>query len=330
MKKCFILLVLTMTIQASAQDIHFTQYASSPITLNPANTGLINTDWRAAANYRDQWSAINNAPFFTTTFSYDMSLLKGKLNGSSLGVGFLALYDQAGTAKLGNRTYGISLAYHQKLNKNTDKPSLLSIGAQGYLVQRSINADQLTFANPGQENINVMDPYPDFNLGVMYTGYIKERTSIYSGVSYYHLTRPIESFLGSDFRLNTRLAVHAGVHHELSERYQLYVSAAYQKQGLAYQIMLGGAAGITLNPEEDQAKKRKELILGAWARYQDAVAPYVGFEWMNARLGFSYDANISSLSAATGGYGAFEVSLIYNGGFGRYKGVESQYALPRF
>src|ERR1700742_3575733 len=83
---------------AIAQDVHFTQYFTSPLTLNPALTGLINEDLRIAANYRSQWGTVSNTPYVTGTFSFDAALLKNKLpDGDALGFGLMALYDQSGS-----------------------------------------------------------------------------------------------------------------------------------------------------------------------------------------------------------------------------------------
>src|SRR5271155_5790433 len=82
---------------ALAQDVHFTQYFTSPLTLNPAMTGLVPDDIRFAANYRTQWSSVSPDPYITGTASFDMAMLKGKLpEGDALGIGLLMLYDKSG------------------------------------------------------------------------------------------------------------------------------------------------------------------------------------------------------------------------------------------
>lgn len=330
MKNILIALFVLLAYQSSGQDVHFTQYASSPLTLNPANTGLINSDWRGATNYRNQWSGIGE-PYLTTTLSYDMSLLKGKLNGNSLGVGILGLYDQSGSATLLNKTFGLSVAYHQKLNSDANKPSVLSFGAQAYLVDKSIDLEKLVFAGPEPLNPGVMDPYPDFNIGLMYTGYIGQHSSIYSGVSYYHVTRPVESFLGDDYKINSRFAMHIGGTYKLNDRFQFVGSALYQQQGQAYEIVLGSAVGISLNALQEDTRKNATLFVGTWYRYGDAIAPYVGFEWYKTRLGFSYDTYLQENNGIgkTAG-GSLELSLIYNGGFSKNGLNNSNFACPRF
>jgi hypothetical protein len=43
------------TTGAFAQDPSFAQFFSSPLNVNPALTARINSQWRAIANFRDQW-----------------------------------------------------------------------------------------------------------------------------------------------------------------------------------------------------------------------------------------------------------------------------------
>ena len=54
MKKSLLGLGMSLMLAGSAlaQDVHFTQYFTSPLTLNPALTGLVPDDLRLAANYR--------------------------------------------------------------------------------------------------------------------------------------------------------------------------------------------------------------------------------------------------------------------------------------
>ena len=56
-----------------AQDIHFSQLHSVPVFLNPANTGILNHDFRVCNNYRNQWSKID-FPYHTYYLSVDGSV----------------------------------------------------------------------------------------------------------------------------------------------------------------------------------------------------------------------------------------------------------------
>src|SRR5271156_6168840 len=121
MKKIILGVGVAMLLGGSAvaQDVHFTQYFTSPLTLNPALTGLVNEDLRFAANFRTQWSTVSANPYITGTISYDMAVLKGKLpEGDALGIGLLGLYDKSGTGGLTNTTVGLSLAYHKAFGRD--------------------------------------------------------------------------------------------------------------------------------------------------------------------------------------------------------------------
>ncbi len=342
MKKLLLAIGVFLGLQAVAQDVHFTQYFTSPLTLNPANTGLVSCDWRLAGNYRTQWGSVNSTPYLTGTFSYDMALLKGKLNGDALGVGLMGLYDKSGTGALQNITAGLSLAYHKKLSQDEFKPQNLSIGVQGFFVQKSINFNKLTFENqyntitgttdyPSGENFgNAVLNYPDINAGLMYSGYVTEKTNIYAGLSYYHITRPVETFLNGKHKINSRLTASLGGSFQLNEKFITYLSGMYQQQGKAYEVLLGGAAGFIMNPNHEDDVANSVFYIGAWYRYNDAIAPYIGFEWSKAKIGVSYDLNLSGFTPATKGNGALEISLIYNGCIIRNETRSYNFACPRF
>ena len=82
MKKQFwkiVVVILCPTI-LYGQDIHFSQFFSSPATLNPASTGVNVTDFRVVYNFKNQWKSIAN-PYKTHAFSYDMPFLKDQIRG---------------------------------------------------------------------------------------------------------------------------------------------------------------------------------------------------------------------------------------------------------
>jgi type IX secretion system PorP/SprF family membrane protein len=342
MKKLILALGAFFALQATAQDVHFTQYFTSPLTLNPANTGLVNCDWRISSNYRTQWGSVNSTPYITSTISYDMATLRGKLNGDALGIGLIGMYDKSGTGALQNITTGLSLAYHKRLSQDEDKPRNLSIGVQGYLVQKSIDFNKLKFESQydpttggtpyaSGENFGNADlTYPDFNAGIMYSGYVNERSNIYGGVSYYHITQPVETFLNGNHKVSSRLTASLGGSLQMNENMVLYASGMYQQQAAASELLIGAASGFIMNPNHEDDVANSIFYLGAWYRYGDAIAPYVGFEWSKAKLGISYDVNLSGFTPATKGNGALEISLIYNGCIIRNDTRSYNFACPRF
>lgn len=333
-----------ISLNTTAQDVHFTQYFTSPLTLNPAQTGLTQNDWRASANFRSQWYTMGN-PYVSGTVAFDMPILKGKLpEGDAMGIGLLGMYDKAGSGALQNTTLGLSVAYHKAFGY--DKQHTLSLGVQGYFVQKSLQFDKLIFG----DEFNASSPlgyipnstkeqsaggdltYPDFNAGLMYSGQVSEKATMYGGLAFYHLTRPEERFIGTGtpLKINNRISAHIGGSIEMNENTVLYLSAMYQKQGPASELLLGGAVGFIMNPGHDEYTRNTVFYLGAWYRHGDAFAPYIGFEWSKMKIGISYDVTMSGFSPAVQGQGAYEFSVIYNGVISKVTKRKYNFACPKF
>ena len=100
MKKINLMIVFGMLIGSNIfgqQDVHFSQFYASPLTLNPANAGIFDGDLRMTANYRSQWGTVSKA-YSTMAASVDMPVLK-KLKGGMFGFGINFFKDQAGDSK---------------------------------------------------------------------------------------------------------------------------------------------------------------------------------------------------------------------------------------
>ena len=333
MKQSILSISMALLISGSAvaQDVHFSQYFTSPLTLNPALTGLVPDDLRFAANYRTQWASVSSTPYVTGTASFDMAVLKGKLaEGDALGVGAMVIYDKSGSGGLENTTAALSLAYHKGFGR--DKLQHISIGAQTYFVQKSLDWSKLTFedqfdpATGGtpyatkENTANGSISYPDFNVGAMYSGQIGEHATAYMGLSYYHLTQPVESFIGDNHQIHARTTGYLGGSFDLNENTVLYASALYQTQASATEILVGAAVGFIMNPGHDLEYQRNTVLyLGGWYRNDDALIPYVAIEWSKMRIGVSYDVNVSSFAPATNGFGAYEFSLLYFGRINKHE-----------
>src|SRR5688572_32842425 len=95
-------LFLTLVLLSRAQDPHFSQFFSSPLTLNPALTGKFDGTLRVAGNYRNQWPEFNNV-YTTSTASIDFAVLQKNIPfNDTWGVGIIALTDKAGGGILTN------------------------------------------------------------------------------------------------------------------------------------------------------------------------------------------------------------------------------------
>lgn len=310
--------LLSLQLPARAQDPHFSQFFASPMSLNPAFTGLFDGDLRFSANYRSQWSSIST-PFTTATAAADFGILKNVIPYNDVwGVGLMTLYDQTGGGGLQNSYIGLSTAYHKGLDADGSKS--LAVGFQFAFDWESLNYSKLLFENQltnlgfdpsmpnGEYFPNSTVSYPDFNVGLLYNASVGKFGNYYAGASYYHLTQPNESFLGDKYTLPGRVTVHGGGGFAPTPLTRVYLSGLFMNQGSANEADLGGAFGFVINNSPMDANL---LYVGSWYRWNDAINPYVGLEVNNLHLGFSYDINVSSLHPASNYRGGFEISLIY-------------------
>ena len=302
----------------SAQDPHFSQFFSSPLTLNPALTGKFSGNYRIAGNYRNQWPSINNA-FSTATFSADFHMLQDQIaNNDTWGIGFVGYNDNSSSGAVKFNYASFSTAYHKGLDE--DGINQLGGGFQVTYANMLINTsnlrfeDQLTstgFTGVTSEVFNgatLSSNYIDVNGGLLYNGSTSDRNNFYFGVSMYHINRPSQQFTGANYVLNPRTTFHGGGYFPLSPNATLHMSALHMIQGGATETMAGGALQLTANPD---MQKPTSIYLGSWVRLNDAIIPYLGLEFDDFRFGASYDYNTSALKTASQNRGGIEISLIY-------------------
>ncbi len=175
--------------------------------------------------------------------------------------------------------------------------------------------DQLTangFTKPATDEVltnGKNQNYFDLNAGILYSGSSDGNNNFYVGASAYHVNQPAVGFIDQLWLLKPRFTLHGGYSTPMSDRLSIHTSAIFQYQNSATEIVGGAAVSRRLNDEFNE--NASNLYLGAWYRFNDAVIPYVGLEFNNILLGFSYDVNVSSLKAATASKGGTEISIIY-------------------
>jgi len=314
----FFTIILIIHEKAFSQDPHFSQYFSSPLTLNPAYTGKFNGAFRLTANQKNQWPTINNA-FTTSTVSYDFSILDNKIGYyDTWGVGILAINDKTGNNFIRNNFYSLSTAYSKALDE--DGRSQLTLGFQGTIANKRLDlsgadfADELTadgFTGNTLENFGSSPSvanYFDLNIGFLYALSTNDINSFYLGGSFYHVNKPNVSFQTGNSLLAIRTTLHGGTYLPIGSYSSLHASFIYQNQANASEFLGGAAFSFNLNHNYESPT---ELYTGAWFRAGDAIIPYLGIETKGIRLGFSYDINISSLRPASISRGGSEISIIY-------------------
>jgi type IX secretion system PorP/SprF family membrane protein len=316
--KLLIVVFLLGGLSTKAQDIHFSQFMSAPLALNPAQTGNYACDWRAGLNYRNQWSSIP-APYVTYSAFFDMPVVTGIRGSDNLAVGLLLYNDVSGDGNLSNLSVLASAAYHMALGSPNH---VLSAGLQTGLVQKTLDVNNLVFGNQFDgvdfnSSIPNFEPFTgdnlnnlDLNFGLMYKGRFGEDVSLEAGVAGNHLLTPAESFLeDGDNELGMRITGHTRVIVSLTNNISLLPAVLYQSQSGASEVLLGTDIGYFMRNPNFPAT----IYFGAYLRNGDAFIPSLALDYNNFRLGVTYDVNTSSLDVATGGQGGIEISLVYTG-----------------
>ena len=141
-----LLLFFVFLSPTASQDAQFYQVFASPLTLNPAMTGMIDGNFRISGVYRDQWRALVDKPFSTFAMSGDGRFSiskKRKDNSDYVGVGLYFQSDKVGAIAFTTNQLGISTAIHKSLDKRLKQ--YLSFGMQVSINQRNINYENLDF-----------------------------------------------------------------------------------------------------------------------------------------------------------------------------------------
>lgn len=316
MKK-IIIIVISMVIAdltMYAQDIHFSQYYSAPVNLNPAMTGYMGGDKRAVLNYRNQWSSISS-PFVTMAGSFDAALFREDMGGDWIGAGVMVAKDQAGTLSLARTRVVLSGSFVKKLND----VNFLSAGAQAGFNQRNIDYTnmlvdaQITpsgFDNslPHNEDVSrINKTFFDFNAGIVWGYRPSDFLDIYTGLALMNFNNPGDGMIDGDKTLGMRSVLHSGANVVLNEKWILQPALIFQAQQNVGELIVGGALGRDLEPSNEDVTR--VAYAGVWYRNQDAIVPYAGVEIESWKLGISYDINMSDLNLASQSKGGFELSL---------------------
>ncbi len=316
---CIYLLVLILPIHnLRGQVLHYSQFFSSPLQLNPALTGIIDSDWRYINNYRTQGLYYGN-PIHTISVSLDKSFVFYK---NIIGVGFLYNFDNsAGSYLPVNRMYvsGASLV------QISDK-SYLGGGIQIGWVTKRFTYGNLTFPEqydrstggfnnslPLSENFQENSTnYLDVNIGVLWN-YKNERMVISSGIALYHLNQPKDFFIEENNTIKVRTNGHASLKYQLNEVFYILPQTYYTFQNKAKEFLLGSNIGININsPNQDfRSISAGIYIRNGFANDLESAIVLLGLNYRNWNVISSFDIDISGLKTQNIFANAFELSLIY-------------------
>lgn len=328
-----ILLVLLIGIGGlKAQDIHYTQYELSPMTLNPALTGAYEGTFRVGGIYRDQWSSVLNNQYVTYSLYGDLPVIRGFGKNDWFGAGILLTNDRAGSAALNHTGGSLALSYHLGLGKKAN--TVFSLGAQGGFAQKRVDMDNLLFedellsgsnsAEFGLPGFDSSISYSDFNVGALVNSYLTSKFNFYVGAAAFHITNPDDGFI-SDQRLRSRITAHGGFSYDIADRLLIAPSFIFQTQAKARELVTQARLGYHINPERNIT-----IYGGLGYRYSGAGMAMIGMDYRGAKLGIAYDIDFSPLNPASRGRGAYELALSYTAKIYKTPVVKPVLFCPRF
>lgn len=305
-----LILSLSVASKLHGQDMHFTQFYSSSLYLNPAFAGA-EVCGRISTTYRNQWPGVAKA--------YTSYLLSGDhyIPDYHIGLGLLFATDAAGSGDLKTTSFAPLVAYEVKMTRSL----IMRFGVQPGISVHSISFNKLLFGDqiargggvPTIEDQTKSKTYFDIGAGML--AYTKK---LWLGTSLYHLNRPNESLIpGNESFLPIRYTAHGGYSYALNEDEkepfkQKSIAAAFNYRGQADFDQLDIGAYYM----------QYVFNLGIWYRglpflksykpgysNNDALALILGFKTERLNIGYSFDFTISKLVGQTGG--AHEITLSY-------------------
>ena len=303
--------------QLKAQDIHFSQYFSTPLTISPSNTGNYTGDWRVMANYRTQWKEIAK-PYNTESVAADKQFY---IHNEKISGGLLIVNDRSGGTFQVNKIQ-LSGAYHKTLGTNS-----FHAGIQPGFTMKSIGnketfPDQFNWSSGkfdagmanNESNLAFRLNYFDLNVGVGYDHKFK-KTEVFTSYAVFHINNPKETFLSYNNMLKPRHVGSLGLTWYAASKITIQPSLCVMGTDKASEFLMGSRLFYSL---ENNYSIAKSVFLGIYfrkgfANLNDAVFGVVGMNYKQYYTGVSYDFTISQLKTASNYRGALELSFIYTG-----------------
>lgn len=299
-----------------AQDIHYVQFLSSPLNMNPANAGRFEGDVRYVGNQRSQWRSVT-VPYQTFSSSLDARFNNSLIENNKLGIGLLFNADKAGDSEFGTTQIKISGATHHSLHEIL--PLEISLGLDITYNQNTINYNNLYFGTQYNGNRYVPDlpneenftgdhlAYFDYTAGISATYLIRNMYPVNAGVFLTHLNQPDKSFYNDAItELDRRFNIQLSGSLPLSDGVAFIPACLYMNQGKFRELLAGGLLKFRVDHPNFHT-----IYFGGWYRIEDALILNIQADYKKVSVGFSYDFNISGLQVASHGRGGPEISLIY-------------------
>ncbi|MFT3739969.1 MAG: PorP/SprF family type IX secretion system membrane protein [Breznakibacter sp.] len=309
---------LFLCINALSQNIHFSQAYSAHLTLNPANTGRFNGDWRVTGMFRDQGLQFTSQ-YKTSYVSFEMPVY---IRNERIATGIFYSHDNSAGSNLPvERIFG-NLATSVPLSVNGS----LTTGIQLGYVHKQISWNNISFPDQYNRAIGGFDPnlptserfetdqtgWLDLGVGLAYTHKFKKMILV-GGYAMQQINTPQETFLGVGYDLPVRHVAHVKADWNLSDQLFVIPSVVATWQRNARQQLFGANLGVNLNEWMGQ---RNNFIAGVHYRnglfdVSDALIFSTGFTYQYWSLLASFDSDVFGSKTGHASASAFELGLVF-------------------
>ena len=332
-------LCLLLTSAALAQDIHYAHLAAVPTQTNPAYTGLFDGRARVGLDYRGQWNNFTNG-FRTASLSADMKAWQSRED--VLGVGLHFNNDVAGDLNFTSQQLSVNTAFMKGLDGGR---TFLSFGIQNiFNAQRIDWSEARAFSYEPLESLERggRRNFWDVGAGLALFHRPNRRVAWFVGGAGAHLNNPEVTFLGdNDNSLGDRLyrkwTLHGGGEIHFGRFNSIRPSVIYLAQGPHRQLKFGTfwryKTDNGLSTDSEVA-----VHFGGYLRSYlttedagvDAFIIAARFDYHRTVITISFDTNISSLTAASNGFGGPEFSIVQHFDWGTYTRKARPVKCPTF
>lgn len=322
-----VIIIFVAVATAFAQDIHFSQFYSTPMQTSPANAGNFGGEWRAILNNKNQWNSFTNA-YRTFAGSVDYSHESLFCKGDLSGIGIFLNRDVAGDGKFGTTQIMLNAAYYFPF---MSEKLLAGAGFSVGYARHGIRIDNLNFGSQyendefneamqsGEQWQKNAFGYFDCAVGTNVMLKLKPNWTAQAGFSAAHINMPRKTFLGSiDSRLPVKWIVHATADINAKDDFWIEPMFYCMVQQKYLEFDIGALGRMNVNPISIQA-----VYFGIFARTSDAGILCAGVQYRNVRFLVNYDINLSKLTRISRGNGGVEFSLVYI--YSKPKSIETPY-----
>ncbi len=335
-------ILVGVSLNSSAQDIHYSQFYENALLRNPALTGIFTGDYKIGFDYRQQWQSVSAHPYNTVMLSGETRILVNREISDYISFGLAANFDKAGSISMGTTQVYPAISYNKAIEDVYH--SYLSVGLTGGYSTTAVNQSLITTSN--QYVNGVFDPHNstgenatfkrfghyDMGAGVSLNSSLDMNGTFnyYLGASAYHLNTPTQEFTGTGDPVsrNIKWQFNAGFHSSFSEQFGVTVHGNYSYEQPSTEVIVGGF--FTWRSVPVGLPSVFALNFGAFYRSKDAFIPMIRVDYKDVSVGFSHDATNSALAANVPGTNATEITIYVKGNYLHRKNPRDPMFCPRF